>query len=104
MASWIAWNKLTGVGLISIEQLFRLAFIVIFGCSISISIHFRHKARQAGETISRRKEDVVVVLLRLVFTLPLFGPLFMYMIHPPWMTWTTLPHRCGCVGLVLGQD
>jgi protein-S-isoprenylcysteine O-methyltransferase Ste14 len=86
------------------EQLFRVAFAVIFITVMSISGYYRRRARAAGETIARRQEGALALLLRLVFTLPLLLTIVLYLFRPDWLAWATfsLPHWARWAGVGLG--
>jgi protein-S-isoprenylcysteine O-methyltransferase Ste14 len=70
------------------ESGFRAAFGLILAVSVFISGYHRAKARKAGPHISRRAEDVTLILLRLCFALPLFAMLLLYIVHPRWVMWS----------------
>ena len=84
--------------------MFRWILLLVFLANISISAYFRWKARQAGETIGRAEEGALLVILRLVFTLPLFLAILAYVINPAWMAWSSVaaPVWVRWLGAVLG--
>lgn len=83
--------------------MFRWILVVVFVSTLGISVYYRRKARQA-ETISRGEEGALFIVLRLVFALPLFLSVLVYMINPSWMAWSSvsLPAGVRWVGAVLG--
>ncbi len=72
------------------ESTFRIIFIAIFVAAIAISIYHRHQARRSGEQIARSEESKRMILLRVLFALPLYGAILLYMINPEWMAWARL--------------
>ncbi len=72
------------------EPLFRLAFLLIFGSSIVISGYHRKKAREASETIPRRAEGGLALLLRAGMALLLLASFLLYIFIPQWMSWAQL--------------
>ena len=70
--------------------MFRWIVLVVFASNIAISAYYRRKARQSGETISRGEEGAFFVILRLVFALPLFLAIIIYVINPAWMAWSSV--------------
>jgi len=84
--------------------MFRWLALVSVVCVFAISAHYRRQARKTGETIARRREGGLLILLRLVFALPLFVALLTYLINPEWMVWSefALPAWMRWVGVVIG--
>jgi protein-S-isoprenylcysteine O-methyltransferase Ste14 len=68
--------------------MFRWLTLVIVASVFAISAYYRHRARQTGETIARRREGALFVLLRAVFALPLFAAILAYLINPASMSWS----------------
>lgn len=93
-----------GCEMMDMELVFRLAFIGIFLGSMSISVYYRRRARNSGETISRRAEGGAVMFLRVFFALPLFLPILGYMIDPDWLAWSfvSVPEWVRWAGVGLG--
>src|SRR5574341_687978 len=77
------------------ESISRIIFITIFVLSFSISVYFRHRARQQSGKIPRQAEGKLFIALRLLFALPLYLAMLAYMINPPWMAWSALPLPAG---------
>jgi protein-S-isoprenylcysteine O-methyltransferase Ste14 len=77
------------------ESISRIIFITIFALSFSISVYFRHRARQQSGKIPRQAEGKLFIALRLLFALPLYLAMLAYMINPPWMAWSALPLPAG---------
>jgi protein-S-isoprenylcysteine O-methyltransferase Ste14 len=73
------------------NQIFRWLFTVVFVGMMSVSVHFRFKARRSGEAIPRACEGRFVLLARLLFAASLYLPIVAYMLNPDWMAWAALP-------------
>ncbi len=84
--------------------MFRWIVLVVLVANIGISGYFRHKARQSGETIGRTEEGALLVVMRLVFTLPLLLSILAFVINPAWMAWSSVPVPVWVrwIGAVLG--
>jgi len=84
--------------------MFRWLALVSVVCVFAISAHYRRQARKTGETIARRREGGLLILLRVVLALPLFVALLTYLINPEWMVWSefALPAWMRWVGVVIG--
>lgn len=80
-----------------------LTLLVVVG-TVGISAYYRHRARQSGRTIERRREGARVILLRVAIALPLFASVVAFVLHPRWMAWSelNLPLWQRWVGAVLG--
>lgn len=79
------------------------ALAAFMGC-MGISAFYRHRARQEGETIARRRESRGLIAGRAVVALPLFVAILLYLLNPGWMAWSdlALPSVMRWVGAVLG--
>jgi len=74
------------------EMYFQWTAIAIMAAAISISIYHRWRAAQSKERIETRKEEGSLLLtLRSLFGLALWLSTFVYLIHPRWMAWSSLP-------------
>jgi protein-S-isoprenylcysteine O-methyltransferase Ste14 len=84
--------------------MFRWLALVIVASVFAISAYYRRRARQTGETIARRREGALFVLLRAVFALPLFAAVLAYLINPAWMTWSEFdtPDWVRWIGVAIG--
>jgi protein-S-isoprenylcysteine O-methyltransferase Ste14 len=84
--------------------MFRWLALVSVVSVFAISFYYRRLARKAGETIARRREGLAFVLLRAVFSLPLFAAVIAYLINPAWMAWAsfTLPAGVRWIGVAIG--
>jgi len=84
--------------------MFRWLALVSVVSVFAISFHYRRLARKAGETIARRREGAVFVMLRAVFALPLFAGIVAYLVNPSWMAWSevSLPTGLRWLGVVMG--
>jgi protein-S-isoprenylcysteine O-methyltransferase Ste14 len=68
---------------------FRWWFVAIFVTAFLMSAWFRYQARQKGGTIPRKVERGTVLAMRVVFAAGLYLGILAYMIHPPWMSWSS---------------
>ncbi len=86
------------------EPLFRLAFLLIFGSSIVISGYYRKKARESSETIPRRAEGGLALLLRAGMALLLLASFLLYIFVPQAMSWSQvdLPLWVRIAAAILG--
>jgi protein-S-isoprenylcysteine O-methyltransferase Ste14 len=84
--------------------MFRWLALVCVVSVFAISLHHRRLARKAGETIARRREGPLFMLIRAVFALPLFAAVVAYLINPAWMSWAALalPDWLRWLGAVIG--
>lgn len=70
------------------ENAYRIFGALVIITIMSISIYYRHKAAQSGERISAAKEEgSLIVNLRSLFALALWGSMLAYLINPGWMAW-----------------
>jgi len=86
------------------ETTFHGFFILIFLGVFAISVFFRARARRLGGTIPRAREGKRFAAARLAVAAPLYLPLVVYMIYPPWMEWSSLslPTWVRWMGVVVG--
>ena len=70
--------------------MFRWIVLVVLVANIGISGYYRRKARRLGETIGRKEEGALLIMMRLVFTLPLLLSLLAFVINPSWMAWSSV--------------
>lgn len=77
------------------EQIFRIIFACVFLSMFAISAYHRRQARKQIAQIPRRQESRSCVLLRLLFALPLYGAMLIYLIAPEWMAWAQIPMPAG---------
>jgi protein-S-isoprenylcysteine O-methyltransferase Ste14 len=84
--------------------MFRWLALVIVASVFAISAYHRRRARQTSETIARRREGALFVILRTVFALPLFAAVLAYLINPASMTWSEFgaPHWVRWIGVAIG--
>jgi len=84
--------------------MFRWFALVTLVGTLGISTYYRYRARQGSETILRRSERPLLVLARVVLTLPLFGGIFTYLLNPDWMEWASFaaPLWSRWTGVALG--
>ena len=86
------------------DDLFRLALLVMFAASLFVAGYYRRGAASSGEKISWRDEG-----LGMFFALRLSGAIWflatlLYLIAPGWMRWASLPldHRLRWMGCAVG--
>ncbi len=86
------------------EEFFRYTLIAIFVVMLSISKHYRTRARRLTGTIPRRQEGRWLIAVRVLSGLPPLLSVFVYMIHPDWMNWSQMevPGALRWSGAVLG--
>jgi protein-S-isoprenylcysteine O-methyltransferase Ste14 len=72
----------------SIYQFVAIAFLLPTMC---FSIYFRSKAARAGDKISPIEEGPLILNLRRILGLTFWLSILVYLIHPGWMAWSTLP-------------
>ena len=84
--------------------MFRWLALVTLVATLGISTYYRRRARQEGETIPRLSERPLLVLARVVLTLPLFGGILTYLVNPTLLEWAsfTAPLWSRWAGVVLG--
>ena len=84
--------------------MFRWIVLLVFIANIGISGYFRYRARQSGETIGRAEEGALLIVMRLVFTLPLLLSILAFVINPSWMAWSSVavPEWVRWLGAMLG--
>lgn len=74
------------------EQIYQWIAIALIVPGLATSIFFRWRANRAKDDISAKKEEQsLLLLLRGVFGLSLWGGTLVYMINPGWMAWAKLP-------------
>jgi protein-S-isoprenylcysteine O-methyltransferase Ste14 len=73
------------------DPVFRWVFVAVLVSSLGISATYRSRARRSGETIARRREGGLWMVLRAVFALPLWMSCLAYMLNPRWMAWASVP-------------
>jgi protein-S-isoprenylcysteine O-methyltransferase Ste14 len=84
--------------------MFRWFALAVLLTSLSISAQRRWRARRAGGAIPRSQEPPGLIAGRILVALPLFGGVFTYVAHPPWMVWASLsvPTWVRWIGVALG--
>jgi protein-S-isoprenylcysteine O-methyltransferase Ste14 len=72
--------------------------------ALTLSGYHRARARMAGETVARRREGSLLLVLRGFMALALFGGLLAHAVRPDWMAWASLdvPRTLRWLGLLLG--
>ncbi len=74
------------------EKSFQLLAIALIVPGLATSIFYRWRANRAPDKVSSQKEEgAVLLLLRSIFGLSLWGGTLIYMINPGWMAWARLP-------------
>lgn len=74
------------------DNIFRILILVLMVTAFSISIYFRHKAqRKGGDTIDRRQEGVLLMIVLRVTGLGVWLSVLAYIINPEWVAFAALP-------------
>lgn len=71
--------------------MYRWIIVLVLLSAMSMSAYYRRRARREGGTISRSREEPLLVVLRLAATVPLLAAIAAYLISPAWMAWSSLP-------------
>ena len=71
--------------------MFRWLSLGVLVACLSISIHYRRRARTEGGTIPRAHEDPLFIVARIAVALPLWLAIVMYVAYPQWMRWASFP-------------
>ena len=74
----------------SVDVVFRGIFFVVFLAGFAISGYHRRRARQSGETIPRRAEGSVALMLRMALALLVLISFSAYVFVPGWIAWANL--------------
>lgn len=87
-----------------VRLMFRWLALSALVCTLGISTYYRRRARQGSETIPRSSERPLLILARVVLTLPLVGGILTYLVNPAWMEWAsfTAPLWSRWAGVALG--
>jgi protein-S-isoprenylcysteine O-methyltransferase Ste14 len=72
------------------EQTFRALLILSLALFLPIGVYHRIRAA-SGERLSRRDEGVFVMIALRLFGLVTWVAVLIYLIHPGWMAWSSLP-------------
>ena len=70
------------------EVIFRLIFVFVFLCTISVSSYYRKRARDEGGVIARKAEGNLVLALRMIFAFPLLISFLVYIFYPVGLSWS----------------
>jgi len=73
------------------EQFFRFLLILILVPTLVMMLIYRIRAARSGEKISRRAEGMVIFPLLRLSGLACWVSVFLYMINPQWMIWSSVP-------------
>jgi len=86
------------------EQLFRFSLIGIIVVMFLISMVYRARARRTGGAIERSTEGLTLIVARVAFAALLYLPILAYMMHPPWMAWSSVsvPDWVRLSGIAIG--
>ena len=71
------------------ELPFRIIFILLFASMITVRVYYHRKAETVRERFHSEKEGKLVGALKLLILPGLVGS-SAYMIHPPWVSWSSL--------------
>ena len=86
------------------SPMFRWLILAVLLSALTVSGYHRARARLGGETVARRREGSLLLTLRGLMALALFGGIFAHVLRPDWMGWATfeVPWTLRWIGLVLG--
>lgn len=72
--------------------------------ALAVSGYHRVRARQGSESVARRREGPLFLVLRGLMALALFGAILTHAVRPDWMAWASfnVPQALRWLGLVLG--
>ncbi|MDA2925127.1 isoprenylcysteine carboxylmethyltransferase family protein [Acidobacteria bacterium AH-259-L09] len=73
------------------ESIFRGIALAVFVSAISIGVYHRIRAHRPDEKISRKEEGMPLLILLRLFGLAIWLGVIIYLVHPPWMGWSTFP-------------
>ena len=84
--------------------MFRWLSLAVLLSAITVSGYHRARARLGGETVARRREGSLLLTLRGLMALALFGGILAHAVKPDWMEWAAfeVPEPLRWLGLVLG--
>lgn len=82
----------------------RWSTLAVLLGALTVSAYHRARARRGGETIARAREGPLLMTVRAVMALALFGGVVLHVARPSWMTWATLdlPLAARWLGAALG--
>jgi protein-S-isoprenylcysteine O-methyltransferase Ste14 len=73
------------------ETLIRFILAASLVTALSISITYRHRAKQSGERIKAAEEEGRrIMFVRSLFALGGWGAVFLYLINPAWLSWAQI--------------
>jgi len=72
------------------ESSFRLMFAIILVAAFGMSAFFRRRARRT-EAIPRSREGGRTLFLRLLFAVPFYLAMVVYVVNPDGMAWSAIP-------------
>ena len=86
-------------------QLFRWLLLLVLALNGTISGYHRSRAR-SEEMIPRSAESLPLRLARAIFAVPGLLLVLAYVIHPPWIAWSSmaLPVWSRWLGVVVGHE
>lgn len=84
--------------------MFRGLMLAVLLGALGVSGYHRAMARRHGETIARSREGGVLVTLRALVALVLFGSVVLCILRPGWMAWGSFDAPAGVrwAGAILG--
>jgi protein-S-isoprenylcysteine O-methyltransferase Ste14 len=84
--------------------MFRWLTLAVLLSALTVSGYHRYRARLHGETVARRREGPLFLVLRGLMALTIFGALLVHTLRPDWMTWASIPvpEMLRWLGFVLG--
>jgi protein-S-isoprenylcysteine O-methyltransferase Ste14 len=84
--------------------MFRWLILSVLLSALTVSGYHRARARLGGETVARRREGSLFLVLRGLIALGLFGGIVAHAVRPEWMAWASfeVPQTLRWLGLGLG--
>lgn len=84
--------------------MFRWLTLAVLLSALTVSGYHRARARLGGETVARRREGPLFLVVRGLVSLALFGGILAHAVRPDRMAWASfdVPQTLRWLGLVLG--
>lgn len=73
------------------EDPFRIAVLIGFGSTLAVGVYRRLRAAKSKERISRKDEGLLLAVSLRLAGLCLWVATLVYLLHPEWMAWASLP-------------
>lgn len=73
------------------ENMFRLLISIAMVVSFSISGYFRRKADRSDQKTTFKEENQILLKVRNISALLMYGSILLYLVYPPLLGWAHLP-------------